>query len=134
MKLLVLTSEPITAQQLRDALPDGVDPGDAEVMIVAPALQPSGLKFWFSDADEAIARAKQVRADTVEQLGGAGVSATGDTGESDPMQAIADALTTFSADRILAFVHEGDIQRYREKLDLAELRERFGVPIDVAPV
>src|SRR5947209_10231880 len=100
MKLLVLTSEPITAQQLRDALPDEVDPEDAQVMLVAPALQGSPLKFWFSDADEAIARAERVRHESLEDLDAAGIQATGDTGESDPALAIQDALNTFPADRI----------------------------------
>jgi hypothetical protein len=54
MKVLVLTSEPITAQQLRGALGSDVDPSEAEVMVVAPALQESGIKFWLSDADDAI--------------------------------------------------------------------------------
>jgi hypothetical protein len=129
MKLLVLTSEPITAQQLADALPEGILPEEAEVMVVAPALQASGFKFWLSDADEAIARAQEVRAETVEELGDAGVAASGDTGESDPTQAIEDALTTFPADRILVFTH-GDA--YREDFDEGQLRERFGIPIDRA--
>jgi hypothetical protein len=86
MKVLVLTSEPITAQQLRDA------------------------------------------------LGDAGVSATGDTGESDLETAIEDALKTFDADRIVLFTHRGDDQRYREDLDDRELAERFGRPVDHAGV
>jgi broad specificity polyphosphatase/5'/3'-nucleotidase SurE len=129
MKLLVLTSEPITAEQLKDALPDGVDPKEAQVMVVAPALQQSGLKFWLSDADEAIARAEQVRAETLERLGSEGIAASGDTGESDPVQAIEDALTTFPADRILVFTHA---DAYREDFDAEELRERFGIPVDRA--
>lgn len=133
MRLLVVTSRPITAQQLRDALPD-VDPRAAEVMVVAPALQESGVKFWLSDADEAIARAQQVRSETVEQLGEGGVSAHGETGESDPMQAIEDALTMFPADRVLVFLHAGDGAGYREDLDETEARERFGVPVDLVPV
>jgi len=133
MKLLVLTSEPITAQQLRDALPDSVDPGEAEVMVVAPALQRNPLKFWFSDADDAIAKAEQVRRESLDQLGEAGVQATGDTGESDPVQAIQDALTTFRADRILLFTHPDEAQRYREDVEQDEISERFGVPVDYAP-
>lgn len=131
MKLLVVTTEPVTAQQLSNALPDSVEPNDAEVMVVAPALQPSGLRFWLSDADEAIARAREVRSETVEQLGEAGVSASGDIGESDPMQAIEDALNTFPADRILLFTH-GQDQGYREDIDETALRERFGIPVDHA--
>jgi hypothetical protein len=134
MKVLVLTSEPITAQQLRDALGTDADPAESEVMVVAPALQNSGLKFWLSDADDAIARADQVRRESVEQLGHEGVPATGDTGESDPEVAIEDALKTFAADRIVLFTHQGDAQRYREDLDERELAERFGLPVDRAGV
>jgi hypothetical protein len=55
-KVLVLTSEPITAGQLRDTLGPEGDSSRAEVMVVAPALAGSAVKFWMSDADEAIAR------------------------------------------------------------------------------
>jgi hypothetical protein len=134
MKLLVLTSEPISAEQLRGAVGADVDPQDAEVMVVAPALQESPLKFWFSDADAAIARAQEVRAETVERLGEEGVPASGDTGESDPIEAIADALQTFPADRVVLFTHPDDSQRYREDVDEREIEERFGVPVDRAPL
>jgi hypothetical protein len=132
MKLLVLTSEPIAADQLRQALPAGVEVDQAEVMVVAPALQQSGFRFWMSDADEAIARAEEVRAKTVEQLGAEGVPATGDTGESDPLQAIQDALQSFPADRIVVFTHRGEDQLYGEDVDPAEIEERFGVPVQRA--
>jgi hypothetical protein len=132
MKVLVVTSEPITAQQLRHVLGTGDDPKQAEVMVVAPALADSAFKFWMSDADDAIARAERVRRDSVERLGEAGVPATGDTGEADPYTAIEDALKTFAADRIVLFTHEGDEQRYREDLDDREITERFGVPVDHA--
>ncbi len=131
MRVLVLTSEPISAPQLREALPPEIDPEQGEVMIVAPALQASPLKFLFSDADEAIDRAQAVYRESVERLGEAGVSAHGDTGESDPLDAIADALQTFAADRIVLFTRaEGE--RYREDIDPREVSERFGLPVDQA--
>jgi hypothetical protein len=134
MKVLVLTSEPITAQQLRETLPGDLRPQEVEVMVVAPALHESPIKFWFSDADDAIARADEVSHDTVEQLGRAGVAAGGDTGESDPLEAIQDALATFPADRIILFTHKADSTRYREDIDPDDVRERFGVAVDRATV
>jgi hypothetical protein len=134
MKLLVLTSEPISAQQLREALPGELGPEDAEVMVVAPALQESGIRFWMSDADEAIARAEEVRRQTVERLGQEGVAASGNTGESDPAQAIQDALQTFPAERIVVFTHRGEDQDYREDFEAGEIEERFGLPVDHARV
>lgn len=134
MNILVLTSEPISARQLREAVSAPLDAEDAQVMVVAPALQESPLKFWFSDADEAIARADAVRRETVAELDEAGVSASGDTGESDPFEAIDDALRTFPADRIVVFTHPGEGKRYREDVDVAELQERYGIPVDRAAV
>lgn len=132
MKLLVLASEPIGAQQLRSALPVGVDPQDAEVMVVAPALQTSALRFWLSDVDQAIAKANEVQQATVRALDDVGVSASGDTGESDPLDALSDALITFAADRIVLFTHPDTDKRYREDIDVAEVRQRFGLPVDHA--
>jgi hypothetical protein len=129
MKILVLTTEPVTGDQLRAALPADSDPGDAEVMVVAPALHKNALRFWVSDADEAITKADEVRHQSVEQLGADGVSASGDTGEGDPEEAIEDALKTFPADRILIFAHPHSEQRYKEDVDPDELQRRFGIPV-----
>jgi hypothetical protein len=129
MKLLVLTPEPISAEQLRDAAGDGAETGEIEVMVIAPALQESGLRFWLSDADEAIAKADEVRRQTVSALDAAGVAASGDVGESDPVLALQDTLATFQADRIVVFSHPNSDQRFREQLDSSELEERFGIPV-----
>jgi hypothetical protein len=134
MNVLVVASEAISASQLRAALGEEIDADRTQVMVVVPALTDSPLKFWFSDADGAIARAEEVRRRSVQQLGSAGVSATADTGESDPLLAIEDALSTFDADRILLFTHGPSERRYREDVDLEEIRERFGVPVEEAPV
>ena len=132
MRVLVLTTEPLSAAQLRGALPDGADPEDMEVMVIAPAIQESPLQFWFSDADDAIAKADEARRRTVRELADSGVTASGDTGESDPLQAIQDALITFPADRIVVFKHPQGEQGYREDVDEREIEERFGVPVAVA--
>src|ERR1017187_3558589 len=98
MKVLVIASEPISADRLRKALGGTAD--DAEIMVVAPALHRSALRFWLSDADEAIRRAELVQQETVEGLDEAGLDAHGDTGESDPVKAGEDILATFPAERI----------------------------------
>ncbi len=129
MKILVLTTEPVSADDLRGALGGELPPEDAEVMVVAPALHESGLRFWLSDADEAIQRADEVRRESVDQLGEAGVSASGDTGEGDIADAIEDALETFPADRVVVFTRADDEQRYREDVDEGELQRRFSIPV-----
>ena len=129
----MITSEPITAGHLRDAVGSDAT-GEAEVVVIAPALHKSALRFWLSDADEAIARAQEVQQQSVDRLGDAGVTATGDTGESDPMAAIADSLQAFPADRVLLFMHPEADQSYRESITAAEISERFGLPVTVREI
>jgi hypothetical protein len=132
VRVLVLTSEPISAAQLSAALPGDLDPGDVELMVVAPALQRSALRFWLSDADEAIERARRTEEETLARLSEEGVQAEGGTGESDPEQAIQDALEIFPADQVLVFTHPEHEQRYREDIDVALLEQRFRLPVQQA--
>ncbi|HEX8976356.1 MAG TPA: hypothetical protein VF781_07590 [Solirubrobacteraceae bacterium] len=134
MKVLALTSEPLTAEALRTALPGNLDPTQVEVMVVAPALHSSALRFWFSDADEAIGRAEAVRRKSLDHLGADGVAAAADVGEADPGDAVEDALQTFPAERIVVFVHPEGERRYREDLDEVQLSRRFGIPVDRAEI
>jgi hypothetical protein len=126
VKVLVLTVEPVDAEMVRAAL--GEEAEGAEVLVVSPALQESPLRFWIGDADRAIERAEEVQQETVERLEEEGVDAAGDTGDSEPLLAVQDALATFDADRILVFTHPGSEQAYREE-ELDEVERRFGVPV-----
>jgi hypothetical protein len=130
MKVLVIASEPIFADRLRAALGDATD--DAEIMVVAPALHRSALRFWLSDSDEALQRAELVQRKTVEGLDDEGLDAHGDTGEGAPVKAVEDALITFPADRIVLFSRPVSERRYNEAIDADALRERFGVPVQRA--
>jgi hypothetical protein len=127
MKLLVLTPEPVDADLLRATLGDEVE--GAEVLVISPATNQSKVAFWVSDPDQAIAEADAAQTETVERLEEGGIDAAGDTGESEPVVALQDALATFPADRIVIFSHpEGD-RDYREDAGLADAEERFGVPV-----
>jgi len=130
MKVLVIASEPISADRLRAALGAATD--DAEVMVVAPALHRSALRFWLSDADEAIRRAELVQHETVEGFDDAGLDARGDTGEGDPVKAVADVLVTFPAERIVLFTRPVSDRRYDEGIDADALQQRFGLPVQRA--
>jgi hypothetical protein len=134
VRILVVTAEPVSADQLREALPTDIDPQDSEVMIVAPALHESALRFWLSDSDNAIARAEEVRRESLERLGDEGVSASADTGDSGTADAIEDALKSFPADRILVFTHPEGEQRYREDLNEDEVEARFKIPVTRAEI
>src|SRR3954471_9038758 len=106
MKLLVLTPEPIDADALRNVAGDAAD--DAEVLVITPAVHDSGLRFWMSDADDAIEHARETAEETEDRLEEEGIDAVAVTGESEPAIALQDALATFDADRIVIFTHPDD--------------------------
>ena len=117
MRILVLASEAVDAARVRGGLP-GEDLDGAEVLVVAPATQESGLKFLMSDADDAIADAQERADSTAAGLRDEGAHARTETGEADPVLAVRDALATFPADRILVFRDEELAQTVRQHVDV----------------
>lgn len=128
-RVLVVASESPSAQQLRRVLGDR-DRDDLEVAVVAPALHRSMLRFWLSDADEAIRDADDVQAATVAKLHDQDIAASGDTAESDVTQAVQDALVTFPADRIVLFVHASREERPHEHVDSDALAKMANAPVE----
>jgi len=128
VKLLVLATDPVDADDVRTALPDD-DLEGAEVLVVSPAVNESPVAFWVSDSDEAIADAESAAEQTAAQLRERGAQARATAGDSEPLVALEDALATYPADRVLVFVRADDRARYREEDVLGEAEQRFGVPV-----
>jgi hypothetical protein len=130
MKVLVLATDPVGADDVRGAL-TGEDLEQTEVLVVSPAVNESPVAFWVSDSDEAIAEAESVARATADALRDRAARATATTGDSEPLVALQDALATFPADRILVFARDEENARYREDDTLSEAERRFGVPVTV---
>ena len=126
-KILALVAEPISADVLRSAVGEQ-DANDAEVLVVAPALN-TKRRFFLADPDPAIERAEDVKEETVERLGDAGIDAAGDTGEEDPLLALQDALVTYDADEIVLFTHAGGKRNWLEDGLVEQAKERFDTPV-----
>jgi hypothetical protein len=128
VKLLVLATDPVSADDVRKALP-GDDLEGAEVLVVSPAVNESPVAFWVSDADEAIAEAESTAERTAAALRERGAQARATTGDSEPLTALEDALATYEPDRVLVFAREDEGARYREDDVLGDAQRRFGVPV-----
>jgi hypothetical protein len=126
-RILALVSEPVSGDALKTAVGAEVAAG-SEVLVVAPALN-TRFRFWVDDPDAAIGRAADVQEETVERLEEAGIDAVGDTGESDPLLALQDALTTYPADEIVLFTHVGGERNWQEEGIVDEAKERFDAPV-----
>lgn len=132
MRLLVIAAEPVEPGQLADIVGEDLD--DAEIRLVTPALNDSRLAFWVSDPDEAIAEAESTNEESLARLRDEGIDAEGETGESDPVLALEDALATFPADRIVIVRHPAGEESYLEDDVVDQARERLGVPVLAAEV
>ena len=127
-RILALVAEPVSGEALKSAV--GAERAEAaEVLVVAPALA-TRTRFMFSDPDPAIGRADEVQEETVERMGEEGIEAAGDTGESDPLLALQDALQTFQADVIVLFTHPGGESNWLEEGLVDAARERFDPPVE----
>jgi hypothetical protein len=121
-----------------DAVPNvlvlalGVAPIEAptgNVLVVAPALN-SWLRRWASDDDRARCLAARRLHTYLEQFELRGVHAEGRVGDTDPLLAIADALTTFRADEIVIAADDQAAPRADELALRA--RRRFALPTTLA--
>ena len=126
-RILVVANETCAGRALLDELRSRVSPGD-EVMVVAPALN-TRLRHLFADTDKATAAAEERLAESLRALRDAGIDARGAVGDSDPVQAIEDALFEFDATQIVISTHPPDRSNWLEKRVVSRATERFSAPI-----
>jgi hypothetical protein len=127
-RVLVVANETVVGRALREAVESAAEGGRANVLVVSPALN-SPLKHWTSDEDQARAVAEERLQRSVAELERLGISARGEVGDADPLQAIEDALRTFGADVIVISTHPEGRSNWLERGVVTSARERFAVPI-----
>jgi hypothetical protein len=125
-KLLVVATAPVDEARIREAV-RARSGNDAEVRIVAPASDVSPLEWLASDEDSAREGAARIAKDAARSVAPEASLAEGEVGDSDPVQAIEDALRTFPADEVLVVMHPDDEAGWLEQDAAQAARERFGV-------
>ncbi|HEV8686943.1 MAG TPA: hypothetical protein VGQ84_06680 [Gaiellaceae bacterium] len=127
-RILVVANETVGGRKLLDTLRERAEGVREEVFVVAPALN-SPLRHWASDEDPARAQAQLRLEDSLARLREAGVNARGEVGDSEPLQALEDALRTFAPDEIVISTHPPGRSHWLEKGIVEAARQRFAVPI-----
>jgi len=127
-RILVIANETVGGSRLRQEIVRLAEGVQENVLVVCPALN-SPLKHWASDEDDARAEAHQRLETSVDELRRLGVNVRGEIGDSDPLQAIEDALRTFGADCLIISTHPEGRSNWLERGVVEAARERFAVPI-----
>jgi GABA permease len=127
-RVLVIANETVGGSELLDELKNHAGGRKTDVLVVTPALN-SPLKHWVSDEDGARAAAAERLDESLDAMRAAGMTARGEVGDSDPVQAIADALRTFAPDEIVISTHPEGRSNWLERGVVDSARERFDVPI-----
>jgi hypothetical protein len=127
-RILVVAHETVAGARLREEIKAAAEGYRAQVLVVSPALN-TPLKHWMSDEDQARADADERLVRSIRQLEQLGISARGEVGDPDPVQAIEDALRTFGADVVIISTHPEGRSNWLERGVVSSARERFAVPI-----
>jgi hypothetical protein len=127
-RILVVANETVGGSTLRDRILERSEGVRAQVLVVAPALN-TPIRHWASDEDGARAVAETRLEESLGRLRSGGIDARGEVGDSEPLQAIEDALRTFGADEIIISTHPEGRSQWLERGVVGQARERFAVPI-----
>lgn len=127
-RVLVVANETVAGGELLELLGRKAQGVSEEMLLVCPALN-SRVRTWTSDEDGARAAAQERLDASLARLGEAGVSARGEIGDGDPLQALEDALRLFPADEIVVSTHPPGRSHWLELGVVEQARVRFDVPV-----
>lgn len=127
-RVLVVANETVGGGELLELLGHKAAGVREEMLLVCPALN-SRVRTWTSDEDGARAAAQKRLDASLARLGEAGISARGEIGDGDPLQALEDALRLFPADEIVVSTHPPGRSNWLEQGVVEQARMRFDVPV-----
>jgi nucleotide-binding universal stress UspA family protein len=127
-RVLVIANETVAGPELLAELKQHARGANTRVLVVTPALN-TKLRHWVSDEDGARAAASERLEASLEAMRAAGIKAEGEVGDPDPLQAIDDAVRTFSPDDIIISTHPKGRSHWLEQDVVETARERLDVPV-----
>jgi hypothetical protein len=128
-RILVVTTAHTAGESLAERVREHAGSADAEVKVVAPAADLSPLDWLANDEGDARAEAAELAEETGEAVAPEAASVEADVGDTDPVQAIEDALHEFPADELLVVTHSDEDAGWLEEGAGAEALARFDLPV-----
>jgi len=126
-RVLVIADESCIDPAFPAQLADHAGGRKIEALVVAPAIG-SRLARWTGD-ESAHTDARRHLDDTVTALAHAGITARGETGADDPLQAADDGLRELAANEIVFVTKSGTSTDWVERGVIETAKTRYAVPV-----
>jgi hypothetical protein len=126
---LIVANRTLASPTLAAAVAQRVAAGEATFHVVVPRTPVQHGLTW--DEDEAEAAAQQRLDDVLARLKSMGVTATGEVGSKDPVDAVHDALRGREADEIILSTLPVRASRWLGQDVPTKLRRSVNVPVEV---
>jgi hypothetical protein len=128
-RILVVTTAPVEGDALRDRVLEHAGNGDPEVKVVATASDLSPLDWLANAEDDARAEAESRAVEVGRAVAPEADRVEAEVGDTDPVQAIEDALRTFPADELVLVTRREDDAAWLEEGAADEALARFDLPV-----
>jgi hypothetical protein len=128
-RILVIATAPARADSLRGRIRAHAGSEDAEVRVVAPAADISRLDWLTNDEQEARDEAGERAVDAGLAVAPDAASVEAEVGDTDPVQAIEDALREFPADELVVVTRPDEDAGWLEEGTAEEALARFDLPV-----
>jgi hypothetical protein len=127
-RCLVIANQTLGSSELFEELRNRHDQdGDTTFCLVVPATPAGGGAFW--SEGQARAHARHALDDALERLHDAGIDATGDVGDEDPVLAAGDVLSHAPFDEIIVSTFPPGVSRWLHRDLPNRLRRRYALPV-----
>jgi Universal stress protein family len=128
-RILVVTTAPVEGGALRDRVLEHAGNGETELKVVATASDLSPLDWLANDEDDARAEAESRAVEVGQAVAPEADHVEAEVGDTDPVQAIEDALRTFQADELVLVTRKADDAGWLEEGTASEALARFNLPV-----
>jgi hypothetical protein len=129
LRVLVVADDACTSPSLCTSVRAYAGSGPVEALVVAP-VRGTPATQWYVDEDAARADATSRLRRCLGCLGDRGISVHGRLGDEDLVQAVADALEGFAADRILIVSAPQRPSTWLRRSAVERVRQAFSQPVD----
>jgi hypothetical protein len=128
-RLLAIVTDSLEGPEPIEEIRRAGNGGEGEVRVVVPAVEATAFRHTLGDIDEPKQQAEERLRAALDALSRNGVTATGEVGDPDPVQAAQDALLKAPADEVVIFERESDQARWFEEGLFDRAREGLEPPL-----